>query len=167
MELIDGDERVVRSWKFDYPMVKRFSQPDYYDDDCLVAYLRETYKIPAVGYREPEEKRPSKPRQGRPEGPVTVIRQLQFTCDSQGAVYSFEKKVQKVETVQNARQKFVCLSRYHCVAGANGRPDAHLTEDYYAIADSAEEEITAENGREKVCKTPDYSYSQFGNDVLY
>ena len=167
VELIDGEDRVVRSWKFDYPMVKRFSQPDYYDDDCLVAYLRETYGIPVAGYREPGERKPPKPRQGRPDGPITVIRQLQFTCDCEGAFYSFEKKVQKVETVKTPVHVYVCLSRYQCVAGANGRPDSHLSESYYAVTGFAEGELTAENWRDKVRKIPDYSYSHFSNDVLY
>lgn len=54
IEIIDAEEKVIRSWKFDYPMKKRFSDPDYYDDDCLVLYLMETMNLPAVGYRVPK-----------------------------------------------------------------------------------------------------------------
>lgn len=54
VEIIDINDNVVKSWKFDYPMVKRFSDPDYYDDDCLILYLKETYGLPVIGYREPK-----------------------------------------------------------------------------------------------------------------
>ena len=54
IEMIDADEKIIKSWKFDYPMKKRFSNPDYYDDDCLVLYLTETFHLPTVGYRAPK-----------------------------------------------------------------------------------------------------------------
>ena len=54
VELIDENEKIILSWEFDYPMTKRFSNPDYYDDDCLVYYLKERFHLPTVGYCEPE-----------------------------------------------------------------------------------------------------------------
>ncbi len=54
VEIIDVDDRVVKSWQFDYPMVKQFSDPDYYDDDCLILYLRETYGLPVIGCPAPK-----------------------------------------------------------------------------------------------------------------
>lgn len=54
IELIDGSEKVIKSWKFDYPMKKHFNDPDYYEDDCLVFFLRETFHLPTVGYRGPK-----------------------------------------------------------------------------------------------------------------
>ena len=53
VELIDENEKIIMSWEFDYPMKKRFSDPDYYDDDCLVYYLMEKFHLPTVGYRAP------------------------------------------------------------------------------------------------------------------
>lgn len=53
VELIDADERVIRSWKMDCPLTKWFSDPDYYEDDCLILYLRETFSLPVIGWREP------------------------------------------------------------------------------------------------------------------
>lgn len=41
IELIDEDEKVMKSWKFDCPLKKWFSDPDYYEDDCLVFYMTE------------------------------------------------------------------------------------------------------------------------------
>lgn len=52
VEIIDAQERVVRSWKLDYPMTKWFSDPDCYEDDCLILYLRETFGLPVVGVRQ-------------------------------------------------------------------------------------------------------------------
>ena len=54
VELIDIRDRVVRSWKFDYPMQKRFSDPDLYDDDCLIAYLMDGFSLPLVGRQPPQ-----------------------------------------------------------------------------------------------------------------
>lgn len=54
IELIDEDEKVVKSWKFDCPMKKWFSDPDYYEDDCLVFYMTERFHLPTVGYRWPK-----------------------------------------------------------------------------------------------------------------
>lgn len=51
IELIDEDEKVMKSWKFDCPLKKWFSDPNYYEDDCLVLYLVETFHLPTVGYR--------------------------------------------------------------------------------------------------------------------
>jgi hypothetical protein len=54
IELIDEDEKVIKSWKFDCPMKKWFSDPDYYEDDCLVFYMTERLHLPTVGYRWPK-----------------------------------------------------------------------------------------------------------------
>ena len=54
IELIDEDEKVMKSWKFDCPMKKWFSDPDYYEDDCLVFYMTERFHLPTVGYRWPK-----------------------------------------------------------------------------------------------------------------
>lgn len=54
VEVIDSDDHVIKSWKFDHPMTKHFSDPAYYDDDCLVLYLRETYRLPVIGDCPPE-----------------------------------------------------------------------------------------------------------------
>ena len=54
IELIDEDEQVMKSWKFDHPMKKWFSDPDYYEDDCLVFYMTETFHLPTVGYCWPK-----------------------------------------------------------------------------------------------------------------
>lgn len=54
IELIDEDEKVMKSWKFDCPMKKWFSDPDYYEDDCLVFYMTETFHLSTVGYRWPK-----------------------------------------------------------------------------------------------------------------
>ena len=54
IELIDEDDKVMKSWKFDYPMKKWFSDPDYYEDDCLVFFMAETFHLPTVGYRAPK-----------------------------------------------------------------------------------------------------------------
>lgn len=54
IELIDEDEKVIKSWKFDCPMKKWFSDPDYYEDDCLVFYMIEKFHLPTVGYRWPK-----------------------------------------------------------------------------------------------------------------
>lgn len=45
VELIDKNENIIKSWMFDGPLVKRFQNPDIYDDDCLVYYLKETFKL--------------------------------------------------------------------------------------------------------------------------
>ena len=54
IELIDEDEKVMKAWKFDHPMKKWFSDPDYYEDDCLVFYMTEKFHLPTVGYRWPK-----------------------------------------------------------------------------------------------------------------
>ena len=54
VELIDENENIIQSWKFDYPIKKRFSNPGYYDDDCLVCYLMERFNLPTIGYRAPK-----------------------------------------------------------------------------------------------------------------
>lgn len=48
VELIDENEDILISCKFEGPQIKRFENPDLYDDDCLVYYLRETLKLPVV-----------------------------------------------------------------------------------------------------------------------
>lgn len=53
VEIIDAEERVIQSWKFDVPMVKWFCDPNYFEDDCLILFLRETYGLPVVGWRMP------------------------------------------------------------------------------------------------------------------
>ena len=52
--LLDENENIIQSWKFDYPIKKRFSDPGYYDDDCLVCYLMERFNLPTIGYRAPK-----------------------------------------------------------------------------------------------------------------
>lgn len=54
VEIIDADEKVMRSWKFDCPLKKYFADPDYYEDDCLIVYLMERFSLPAVGFNIPE-----------------------------------------------------------------------------------------------------------------
>lgn len=54
VELIDENNNIIRSWKFDYPMENQFRDPDYYDDDCLVCYLMERFNLPPIGYRAPK-----------------------------------------------------------------------------------------------------------------
>lgn len=48
VELIDENENIIQSWRFEPPMIKRFENPDLWDDDCLVYYLKESLKIPVV-----------------------------------------------------------------------------------------------------------------------
>jgi hypothetical protein len=54
VELIDENECIIQSWMFDCPVKKLFSEPDYYENDCLVYYLVKEFNLPAVGYRAPE-----------------------------------------------------------------------------------------------------------------
>lgn len=42
VELIDENENIIQSWMFEAPMKKRFENPDLWDDDCLVYYLKES-----------------------------------------------------------------------------------------------------------------------------
>ena len=48
VELIDENENIIRSWMFEGPLKKRFENPNLWDDDCLVYYLKESLKIPVV-----------------------------------------------------------------------------------------------------------------------
>ena len=48
IELIDEEENIIKSWEFEGPLKKRFENPDVYDDDCLVYYLKETLKLKVV-----------------------------------------------------------------------------------------------------------------------
>ena len=48
VELIDKNENIIQSWMFEAPMKKRFENPDLWDDDCLVYYLKESMKLPVV-----------------------------------------------------------------------------------------------------------------------
>ena len=48
VELINEDEKIIRSWKFEGLEPKRFENPDLYDDDCLVYYLKETLRLRVV-----------------------------------------------------------------------------------------------------------------------
>lgn len=48
VELIDENENIIQSWMFEGPMKKRFENPDFWDDDCLVYYLKETLKLKVV-----------------------------------------------------------------------------------------------------------------------
>ena len=48
VELIDENENVIQSWMFEGPMKKCFEDPDLWDDDCLVYYLKETLKLDVV-----------------------------------------------------------------------------------------------------------------------
>ncbi len=46
VEILDTNDKIIRRWIFDYPMTKRFEDPDLYDDDCLILYLKETFRVP-------------------------------------------------------------------------------------------------------------------------
>ena len=48
VELIDENENIIQSWKFEGPLKKRFENPCFYDDDCLVYYLKETLNLKVV-----------------------------------------------------------------------------------------------------------------------
>ena len=48
VELIDENENIIQSWMFEGPMKKRFENPDLWDDDCLVYYLKESMKLSVV-----------------------------------------------------------------------------------------------------------------------
>ncbi len=48
IELIDENENIIQSWMFEGPMKKRFENPDLWDDDCLVYYLKESMKLNVV-----------------------------------------------------------------------------------------------------------------------
>lgn len=48
VELIDENENIIQSWMFEGTLKKRFENPNAYDDDCLVYYLKETLKLKAV-----------------------------------------------------------------------------------------------------------------------
>ncbi len=50
VDLVNEDNRVVSSWIFNFPLKKRFREPDAYDDDCLVLYLKEEYDLPIEQY---------------------------------------------------------------------------------------------------------------------
>ena len=45
VELINTREEILVSWKFEGPEPKRFENPDFYDYDCLVYYLKETLNL--------------------------------------------------------------------------------------------------------------------------
>lgn len=49
VELIDSEDKVLRSWKFDCPVAQCFTDPELYEDDCLILYLREIYGLSVVG----------------------------------------------------------------------------------------------------------------------
>ena len=57
VEIIDTDDKIARRWMFNcFPMTKRFKNPNLYDDDCLILYLKEIYGIPVkrgYGYGYP------------------------------------------------------------------------------------------------------------------
>ena len=42
------NENIIQSWMFEGPMKKRFENPDLWDDDCLVYYLKESMKLSVV-----------------------------------------------------------------------------------------------------------------------
>ena len=48
VELIDENENIIQSWMFEGPMKKSFENPDLWDDDCLVYYLKESMKLQVV-----------------------------------------------------------------------------------------------------------------------
>lgn len=48
VELIDENENIIQSWMFEAPMKKRFENPDLWDDDCLVYYLKKSMKLHVV-----------------------------------------------------------------------------------------------------------------------
>ena len=48
VELIDENENIIQSWMFEAPMKKRSENPDLWDDDCLVYYLKESMKLHVV-----------------------------------------------------------------------------------------------------------------------
>lgn len=48
VELIDENEDILQFWMFEGPLTKRFENPNLWDDDCLVYYLKESLKIPVV-----------------------------------------------------------------------------------------------------------------------
>ena len=106
-------------------------------------------------------------RSGRPEGPLIVIRELDFACDTAGAFFSFEKKVQKIELVDSKGQKYIRVTEYNCYAGANTRPEASLSESYYEIAENNIADLRLDNWREKADPVPAYFYRQCGNDPLF
>ena len=48
VELIDENENIIQSWMFEGSMKKSFENPDLWDDDCLVYYLKESLKLNVV-----------------------------------------------------------------------------------------------------------------------
>jgi len=49
VELIGADEKIIRSWMFEQiPCDPILRSPDFYGEDCLVYYLRETRKLDVV-----------------------------------------------------------------------------------------------------------------------
>lgn len=48
VELIDENGDILISWMFEGLLPRRFRNPDLSDADCLVCYLRETYKLRVV-----------------------------------------------------------------------------------------------------------------------
>lgn len=48
VDLIDENGDILTSWMFEGPQPRRFGNPDLYDADCLVCYLRATYKLRVV-----------------------------------------------------------------------------------------------------------------------
>ena len=48
VELIDENENIIQSWMFEGAMRKSFENPDLWDDDCLVYYLKESLKLNVV-----------------------------------------------------------------------------------------------------------------------
>lgn len=61
VELIDENGDILTSWMFEGLQPKRFRNPDLYDADCLVYYLRKTYKLRVV-----------QNTWGRPVGEITI-----------------------------------------------------------------------------------------------
>lgn len=105
-------------------------------------------------------------RSGHPEGPISVIRQLRYECDKDGAFYSFEQRTREVALVRNPTHCFVRVTEHSCVAEANGRPVSSHTEHYYTVSATDTDHITADNWKANVVRPPAYTCHQFSEGVV-
>lgn len=103
-------------------------------------------------------------RSGRPEEPISAIRQLSYECNKDGAVFSFEQRTREIALVKNQDNYYVRVTEHSCTAEANGRPISSHTEKYYTVTDMVG--ITADNWKEKVARPPAYVNHQVYEGVI-
>ena len=105
-------------------------------------------------------------RSGRPEGTISVVRQLSSESCNDKAFYSFEHHIREIAVVRNQSRYYVQVTEDICCAEANGRPVSSHTEHYYAVADADVPDLTALNWKEKVTRPPAYMDHQHREGTL-